>query len=202
MSESGQQSSRIQAQYSARTALSSARKASARSKGVSGFTLIELMIAISIMAIMLAVGVPNIIRAMEKDTLRKAVRDLVEGCSHARALAILQGVPAEFIIRENGQLSVRKVPLASPDGESPLVESGMQSGNSPSKLFSATLDDDVAVELIYVNFIDKMGEPEARVRFFPNGTSDEFTVILSSVQGSYKVSLDLVTGLARSEKLK
>jgi hypothetical protein len=83
-----------------------------------------------------------------------------------------------------------------------LLEPGMESGKSQSKLFSAILDDDVAVELIYVNFIDKMGEPEARVRFFPNGTSDEFTVILSSIQGSYKVSLDLVTGLARSQKLK
>jgi hypothetical protein len=38
--------------------------------------------------------------------------------------------------------------------------------------------------------------PEARVRFFPNGTCDEFTVILSSATAEQQVSLDVVTGLA------
>ena len=45
-------------------------------------------------------------------------------------------------------------------------------------------------------FQDQMEFPEAHVRFFPNGTSDEFTVILSSATAEQEVTLDVITGLA------
>ena len=76
------------------------------------FTLIELMIVIGIMAIIVATGVPPFVKAMRKEGLRKAVSDVVEGCSHARAQAVLHGAPAELLIRaEDGKIAVR--PLAT-----------------------------------------------------------------------------------------
>ena len=73
-----------------------------------GFTLIEIMIVISIMMVVMTVGIPAFVRALDKQGLRKAVNDVVEGCSHARSQAILRGVPMEFVIRaEDFSLMVR-----------------------------------------------------------------------------------------------
>ena len=171
------------------------------------FTLIEIMLAISIGAIIMAIGLPAFVNAMRKEDLRKAVSEVVEGCSHARAQAILKGVPMEFVIRaEDGSLSVQPARLRNsgePFGKeaSQIGQSSAESPSIPSG-FSSQLPSDVGVKLVYVNFQDKMELPEARVRFFPNGTSDEFTVILFSTKGEKKISLDLVTGLADVETLR
>jgi hypothetical protein len=53
-----------------------------------------------------------------------------------------------------------------------------------------------------VNFKDQMENPETRVRFFANGTSDEFTVVIFSEEGERKISLDVITGLSDVEVLR
>jgi hypothetical protein len=61
----------------------------------------------------------------------------------------------------------------------------------------------IAVELLDVNFVNQMEFPEARVRFYPNGTSDEFTTILLwNRRTRAKISLEVVTGLADVEFLR
>src|SRR6266550_9093450 len=55
------------------------------------FTLIELMIVVAIMGVVLTMGVPIVYRMRHEAPLRKAVKEVVEVCSHARARAILQG---------------------------------------------------------------------------------------------------------------
>jgi len=164
-----------------------------------GFTLVEIMIVIGIVAMVMAMGMPSIIQTMKKDPLRKAVSDIVEGCSHARARAILSGVPAELVIRaSDGQLTVRQV--ASKTVERALE--GSEPGERPVEVapsnqpvFSAHLHEDIAIQLLYVNLRDQMEAEEARVRFYSNGTSDEFTIVLESKEGVRKISLDCVTGL-------
>jgi len=166
-----------------------------------GFTLIELMLAISIAAIVMAIGLPGWVKALKKEGLRKAVSDVVEGCSHARAQAILKGVPMEFVLRaEDGSISVQPARLARGEG----AGSGQSSGDvgTFSGNFTGQLPNDVGVKLIYVNFEDKMELPEARVRFFPNGTCDEFTVILFAPSGEKKISADIITGLAEVETIR
>jgi prepilin-type N-terminal cleavage/methylation domain-containing protein len=180
-------------------------ESSPRHSSRSGFTLIEIMIVICIIGIVLAAGIPSVFRAMHKDALRQAVSDIVEGCSNARALAILQGTPAEFVIRaEDGTLSVQKARLR--EGEEFHI--GTEQGNPAPRrtatvpTFNARLADDIAVKLIYVNFKDQMEAPEARVRFYPNGTSDEFTIIFFSDLGERMISTDVITGQANSEVLR
>lgn len=171
------------------------------------FTLLEILIVMAIMAVVLAIGLPAFVRGMKKEGLRKAVSDVVEGCSHTRAQAILKGVPMEFVIRaEDGSLSVQRAKPAtgdefasgttSPEGQ-PVTE--VSSGGSS---FAGNLPEDVGVKLLYVNFQDKMEFPEARVRFFPNGTSDEFTIILFAESGEKKINLDVVTALADMEVIR
>ena len=178
-----------------------------RLRGREAFTLIEIMIVIAIMAMVVTAGVPLMMRAFKKNELGKAVLDITEGCKTARDRAILQGVPYEFVIKEEGTLSVQ---LARENDVSRAleprgVEQAQTAGEAPKPKvaewitadFPRKLGEHVAIELIDVNFIDHMGSDEARVRFYPNGTSDEFTVVLGSVrEGQRQITVDVVTGLA------
>ena len=77
-----------------------------------------------------------------------------------------------------------------------------EAGLARPSLFSARLHEDIAVALLYVNLKDRMKTEESRVHFYPNGTSDEFTIILQMGRGVRKISLDCVTGLANVEVIQ
>lgn len=145
--------------------------------GAGAFTLIEIMIVIAIMALVLAVGVPSIFRAAERDSLRATVNGIIEACSMARAQAILTGQVQELVIR----------PL-----EGTVTAPGMSE--------PVVIAKNVQIELLGVNFVELQTAEEARVRFFPNGTSDEFTIVLRSDKNEWrKISLDIITALADVE---
>jgi prepilin-type N-terminal cleavage/methylation domain-containing protein len=170
-----------------------------------GFTLMEIMMVVAIGLVVLATGLPPFVRGMKKEGLRRAVSDLVEACSHARAQAILKGKPVELTIRsEDGLISVGALRTSSgqESGLSETFQHGPGVSSTEVSAFSAHLPEQVAFKLIYVNFVDMSPYPEARVRFFPNGTSDEFTVILYAETGEQKISLDVVTAVADVEVLR
>jgi prepilin-type N-terminal cleavage/methylation domain-containing protein len=166
------------------------------------FTLIELMIVIGIVAIIVASGVPPFVKALRKEGLRKAVSDTVEACSHARAQAILHGAPTELVIRaEDGQITVRPLSVQRAEGGGDgRAEGGGKSGSV--KNFTSNLPDDIAVKSLDVNFKDQMQYPEAHVRFFPNGSCDEFAIILTATTGEQLIHLDVITGLANVTKIR
>lgn len=172
-----------------------------RARRNKGFTLVEIMIVIAIMAIVMTVGVPSMYRAMRKDDLARAVNDTIEGCKTARDRAILQGVPYEFIVRsETGEVDVRAAPVEESSRTAFARPSGQSSSPlpaSPYDGFPRKLGEDVMVQMVDVNFVDHMEAPEARVRFFPNGTSDEFTIVYSWKGKQRTVMLDIVTGQAQ-----
>jgi prepilin-type N-terminal cleavage/methylation domain-containing protein len=170
------------------------------------FTLIEIMIVMAIIAIIMGMGVPSMMRAMEKDDLARAVRDVIEGCKTARDRAILQGVPWVFIVRENGQLNVEAAPMEmgrpksayglDEAGEEGRVASNAAAPDAPYSGFPRQLGEDVMVQLIDVNFISYMEAPEARVRFFPNGIADEFAIVMAWKGKQRSVTVDIITGQA------
>jgi len=81
-------------------------------------------------------------------------------------------------------------------GRPAVAGQAAEAGVLKPSLFSARLHEDIAVTLLYVNLKDRMKTEESRVHFYPNGTSDEFTIILQMGRGVRKISLDCVTGLA------
>lgn len=172
-----------------------------------GFTLIEIMIVVAIMLVILGVGIPSVFRSMKKDPLKQAVSDIVEGCAHARAQAILTGEPMVFVIAADGSFSVSKAPkranLAPKTGAAALEVSEAdfeEPAEAAPSSFTAQLDQDVGVELLFVNFKDQIDQEKAEVHFYQNGMSDEFTIILNwSNANRTKITLDPITGLTDTE---
>ena len=65
------------------------------------------------------------------------------------------------------------------------------------------MPEEIGIEELAINF-QLLKEAEAvAVRFQPNGTSDEFTVVLRSLHGELrKISLDPVTGKATYDVMR
>jgi len=178
--------------------------------GRDGFTLLEIMMVVGILGMVLAMGMPAFIRSIRRDPLRQAVSDIEEACSKARAAAILRGSPVELVIRaEGGQLNVvparddnAEQTAASVEGPGQPAEPSADTAASQSPVFSARLNENVAVTLLYVNLKDQMEAEETRVHFYANGTSDEFTMIVQAGNGMRKISLECVTALATVEVIQ
>ena len=178
--------------------------------GRDGFTLLEIMMVVGILGMVLAMGMPAFIRSIRRDPLRQAVSDIEEACSKARGAAIMRGSPVELVIRaEGGQLSVvparddnAEQTAASAEALGQPAEPSADKAASQSPVFSARLNENVAVTLLYVNLKDQMEAEETRVHFYPNGTSDEFTMIVQVGNGMRKISLECVTALATVEVIQ
>ena len=165
-----------------------------------GFTLIEIMIVVAIMGIVLTMGVPSFVHALRKEGIRKATSDMVEACGNARATAILSGLVTDVVIRpKDGTISVAKENVLSSSlrNAGNFGASTTTAATAPPAAFTAQIPGNVAIELLGVNFIEYQEAAEARVRFYPNGMSDEFTIILRSDQQEWrKITLEPVTALA------
>ena len=164
------------------------------------FTLIEVMIVISIVAIVMTAGIPMMWKALAKDQLASAVNDVIEGCKAARERAILQDRPYDFVVRNKNETDTEMLVeaskirdpsgLAFAGGDTPIRDTGLIGG------FPRQLGADVIVELVAVNFIDHMGASEARARFYPNGMSDDFTIVFQHNGRQRTVTVDIITGTA------
>jgi prepilin-type N-terminal cleavage/methylation domain-containing protein len=150
------------------------------SNHAAAFTLIEIMMVVAILGLTLTMGFPSFVRAWRKEGMGKAERDLVLACQEARRAAIMNNQTTDLVIR-------------------PLDRTfGVPGGFGP-----ATIPDDVIIDIMGVNFIQMERAEEARVHFFPGGTSDEFTIVLRAADGSArKIYLDTVTALVRVDNIR
>ncbi len=164
----------------------------------SAFTLIEIMIVMAIIMIIMATGVPSIVRGMEKDELSRAVKDTIEGCKTARDRAILQGIPWAFVLNVDREFMVEPMPgdSAQRTRAGQIAAPPALPNDSPYSGFPRKLGDNVRFEEAAVNFVEPGQESAIRVRFFPNGTSDEFTIGYSIGNKKRYIKVDVVTGLA------
>lgn len=137
---------------------------------VRAFTLIEIMIVVAIMGMILAAGIPSLYHLFHKEGFRKTLADVVEVCDAARRDAILHDKVSEVVFHPQ-------------DG---TFEGGGRSGKI----------ENAAIWMLDVNLLEYKDAETARIRFFPNGTSDEMTLILESDKGEWcKLALEITTGM-------
>jgi prepilin-type N-terminal cleavage/methylation domain-containing protein len=156
----------------------------------SGFTLIELMMVVAIIGLMMATGVPAILSVTREAPMRRAVNDVLEICSHARAQAILGGQTMMVVFHP------RLKELSLSGGTAASAMSGPPSRVGKAAVNSAVFDSSVVIEGLGINNQDYTDSDEARVYFQPNGTSDEMTLVLSSGGEYRKITLEETTALA------
>jgi prepilin-type N-terminal cleavage/methylation domain-containing protein len=144
------------------------------------FTLIEIMVVVAIMGIIIAAGIPSLYGMLHKEGLRKATSDVLETCQSARAAAIMSGSTTELVFHPK-------------DG---TCETGESGGGYGAWAHSAKFEN-CTIEMLDVNLHECKDFDIVKVRFFPNGTCDEMTLVLHSDKNEWrKISLELTTGLA------
>lgn len=167
----------------------------------NGFTLIEIIIVVMLIGMIMAWGLPTFVQTFRRAPLQQSVNDFMDACKSARAAAIYSGAPAELVVSVNeSQLITLNVQRSVATTIDPLTGEASAGGNNGGYAFNGTLAEGVGLEVLAVNFIDvvKTGGSSATVKFFPNGTSEEFTAILfePSTNKRRMIQLDVVTGLA------
>jgi type II secretion system protein H len=170
-----------------------------------GFTLIEIMIVIAIMGIVLVIGIPAISSALHREALQQGVWDVMTACRDARAKAIMSGTPMELrFLSGEGRFEIGPAAVDATPGStevapaSPAPAPEVASSQSSSWQFS----DSIAIKMLEINFVSYMDSDRALVRFYPNGTSDEFTLVLVSDRGEQRmITLEVVTALADTKPL-
>jgi prepilin-type N-terminal cleavage/methylation domain-containing protein len=155
--------------------------------GRLGFTLMEIMVVVGIIGLIMAMGVPTLYHMLHREGFGKTVTDVMELCSAARAQAILQGVTTEVVFHPGE----RQCELGAG-----VETSARQTGAPKNSPHTVALGDDLSIEMLDVNLLEYKNAPIARVHFFPNGTSDEMTLIMRSGVEWRRISLDITTGLA------
>lgn len=178
----------------------------------AAFTLIEIMVVCAIIGIVMTIAIPSIYRQLHPESMQKAVTDVLEACSHARAHAVLNDTIMELVIRPGDrQIEVVQGSVAPPpqaDRLESLDVSGqewrMPERGAPSSgggIFTAKLADRIQIEGIRLNFLDFTEDEVVRVRFYPNGTSDEFSLFLfhNETGERRQIALEVVTAIADVE---
>ncbi len=164
----------------------------------AGFTLIELMVAIAIGALMMMVAIPAF-RSAKKAPVVRAANDFLEACRQARARAVLTGQPMDVLVTVNDrttEVSVVPAPFG-PGGMAPA-------GGGGTSLFHAEFPEDVAFRTLIINQRNAVaGATEAAaMRFFSNGTSDAMEAELQWQRREIlRLRADLVTGMVELEAL-
>jgi prepilin-type N-terminal cleavage/methylation domain-containing protein len=165
------------------------------------FSLLEIMMVVAIIGLILTMGVPAILRTMHQEPLRKAVNDVVNICSHARAQAILHSETTTVVFRPQS----RQMALVGLAATNALAASAGETKPAPvdaSALNATQFADSITIDMLDVNLLEYKDADEARVRFFPDGTCDEMTLIIHTGDQYRKITLEVPTGLASVEVIQ
>jgi prepilin-type N-terminal cleavage/methylation domain-containing protein len=144
----------------------------------NGFTLLELMIVVLIMALVLAVSYPSLTRGASSIHLRATSRDVLNTFRYAREKAVTEQIGMMVTVDKENE----KITLASFIGEGSR---------------SYVLPHDVKIQRMALAG-SEVTNGAMNVRFLPNGSSESAEVLLKSDYGSYlRIMSGSITGGAR-----
>lgn len=162
-----------------------------------GFTLLEIMVVVGIMAVILTISVPFMARQMHRDSMRQAVTDVMEMCSEARNRAVLEGRPMQLRIDPASKTFSVAAGTAATTTSSGSAAPGANDAPSETGSLVRKLSEHIILEYIEVNMdTDLQLSDQCGAMFYPNGTSDVLGVVLRSDLGEVRViTTDPVTGV-------
>lgn len=183
------------------------REGAGRLRSKRAFTMLEIMMVVAILGLMMTISVPAILRTLHQGPLRKAVNDVKSICYNARAQAILNGVTTSVVFHpRSGEVTLSGTAAPPPADGFTLPETAQKERRAApaaaSGLNSTKFDDSVIVDMLDVNLSEYKDAAETRVRFFPDGTSDEMTLIIHADDQYRKITLEVTTGLTTVEVIQ
>jgi type II secretion system protein H len=138
-----------------------------------GFTLLELVVTLGVVALVVALAIPTIGRSTESVRVRAEVAGFSALLRHARERAIVTNKPQAVVVDANAhRISVR---AGGPDGEV------RETRALPERLS-----------------VEATPPPALTVRFEPQGGSSGGDFRLTSGTITYRVTVDALTGRVRS----
>lgn len=176
----------------------------------SAFTLIELMVAVMIIGISLAIAIPNL-RQVVRSPIAQATKDFTDAAREARNRAIMLGRPMQLVILADAnhtRLLIEPAPegvLGARNGVSnaSLDERMAADWEGPKMVSNFTLHDDVAFRKMLVNGRDYISTADATaIRFYPNGTADHCVAELTWLRReARRFTLEVMTGYVEVEEV-
>lgn len=153
-----------------------------RLSGGKAFTLIEIMVVVAIIGIIAAASIPSLYGFVHKEGFRKTLSDILDACRSARSEAIINNRTTELVFHPR-------------DGNGTCAVSANGAGYG-TWAHSAKFEN-CTIKMLDVNLQEFKDADQAKVRFFPDGKSDEMTLVLVSDKNEWKtISLEITTGLA------
>jgi prepilin-type N-terminal cleavage/methylation domain-containing protein len=152
----------------------------ARKKFAAGFTLIEMMVVVAIIGLVAAMGMPSIIKAVQKEGMRKALSDVQDVFFTARQRAIISKQKTDVLIHP---------------AEGTFAVEGAAAGDAnQGKVAASTLPDGIKFAMLDIFRQDYLESDWAKIFFYPDGTCDETVIVLLGRGESEKITLDYATG--------
>ena len=144
-----------------------------RKKGYAGFTLLELMVAISIAGMLLAVSIPVSVRFYESMQYRQAIRDVVTMLATARYTALNTGKAQDITLNpETNVLRLNKDARQLPEKFNIVIHTARELNR----------------------------DSEGVIRFYPEGGSSGGDIEIARPNGSgVKISVDWLVGRVTQE---
>lgn len=155
-------------------------------KSSAGFTLIEVMVVVAIIGLIAAMGLPSIIKVLQKDGMRKALSDVQDVCFTARQQAIVGKQKTSVVFYPQEGRFAAEGASADPGGTTKNSYTG--------KVTASTLPNNIHFAMLDIFRQDYAESDWARVFFYPDGTCDETIIVLVAGGDQKKITLDYATG--------
>ncbi|MBI1388789.1 MAG: type II secretion system protein GspH [bacterium] len=199
-----------------------ARRRQTREQGMNraakaGFTLIELMVVVTLMLLMTAIGVPSFRGLYERSALQGAAKEFADALRYAQQRAILERNPIRLVMDVEKQTfwvpveqDSERRHYSSRSRRSSMAHRSSRGGRErvrEVKAVGSQLPPGFIFEFVYkVAEDDEIRRGEGEITFYPDGSADAaYITILRTAkeredESRYFIKIDAATGMIKTQE--